>query len=99
MVQPKDYNTIGVMKQTKSEKQLAKDMDAYKRIRKQGLQPRTIDGSAALEARANNRLEVEMGHLFPTKESWAKAKEGMERAEEIKEAMKLERINGQEKGV
>ena len=94
MVAPQDYRTIGIVKGSKGEKKLAKDMDAYKRIRKQGLQPKTIDGCAELEAKANNRLEVEMGHLFSTKEDWAKAKEGMGRAEEIREAMKLERING-----
>lgn len=76
----------------KDEKQLSKDLDAYQRIRRQGIQPRTIDGSAELEGRANNRLEMEMGHLFPSKDEWAKAKEGMARAEEINERIKLEKI-------
>lgn len=95
MVQPADYKTIGIVRssaRTSGEKKLAKDLDAYKRIRKQGLQPKGIDGCAELEAHANNRLEIEMGHLFPTKEEWGKAKEGMAMAEEIKENMKLERI-------
>jgi len=35
------------------EKILDKDLDAYKRIRKTGGQPETIDGSARLEATAN----------------------------------------------
>lgn len=38
-----------------------KDMDAYKRLRKQGLQPRGIDGSAALESRAEHKWQVETG--------------------------------------
>jgi hypothetical protein len=36
-----------------------KDMPAYKRLRKNGLQPKSIDGSAALEARATTAAEVE----------------------------------------
>lgn len=76
----------------KDEKRLSKDLDAYQRIRRSGIQPKTIDGSAELEARANSRLEVEMGHLF-TKEEWPKAKEGMARAEEIKEAIKLDQMS------
>ena len=35
------------------ERQLDKDLDAYKRIRKTGGQPTQIDGSARLEATAN----------------------------------------------
>ena len=103
MVAPKDYGTIGIitkgtLSKKQAEQQFSMDMGAYKRIRKQGLQPRTIDGSAELEKRANNRLEVEMGQLF-SKEDWPKALEGMARAEEIKEAIKLERIHGDEQGV
>jgi hypothetical protein len=36
-----------------------KDMPAYKRLRKNGLQPKGIDGAAALEARATTAAEVE----------------------------------------
>jgi len=36
-----------------------KDMPAYKRLRKNGLQPRQIDGCAALEARAETAAQVE----------------------------------------
>ena len=36
-----------------------KDMPAYKRLRANGLQPRGIDGSAALEARAETAAQVE----------------------------------------
>jgi hypothetical protein len=35
------------------------DMDAYSRLRKDGLQPPRVDGSAELEKRANTREEVE----------------------------------------
>jgi hypothetical protein len=45
-----------------------KDMDAYRAIRKQGLQPKGIDGSAALENRAEDQFEIQTGHLFKTKE-------------------------------
>lgn len=36
-----------------------KDMPAYKRLRQNGLQPRSIDGAAALEARATSAAQVE----------------------------------------
>ena len=36
-----------------------KDMPAYKRLRKNGLQPRQIDGSAEIERRATTAAQVE----------------------------------------
>lgn len=36
-----------------------KDMPAYKRLRQEGLQPRTIDGAARLEATATSEAQVE----------------------------------------
>jgi hypothetical protein len=36
-----------------------KDMPAYKRLRKEGLQPRSVDGSAHLEATAKTEAQVE----------------------------------------
>ena len=36
-----------------------KDMPAYKRLRKNGVQPKGIDGAAELEARASTVAEVE----------------------------------------
>lgn len=36
-----------------------RDMPAYKRLRKNGLQPRQIDGSAELEKKATERWQIE----------------------------------------
>lgn len=36
-----------------------KDMPAYKRLRKNGLQPKQIDGSAEIEKKATERWQVE----------------------------------------
>lgn len=47
------------------EKRWAKDMPAYKRLRQQGIQPKTIDGAARLEAEAETRFEIESGQLLP----------------------------------
>jgi len=47
------------------EKRWAKDMPAYKRMRQQGLQPKTIDGAADIELRAETRFEVESGQVLP----------------------------------
>lgn len=40
------------------------DMDSYKRLRGNGVQPRSISGSAALERGAESTFEVEKGHLI-----------------------------------
>jgi hypothetical protein len=40
-----------------------KDIPAYRRLRKSGLQPPMVDGSANLEARANSPYEVETGQI------------------------------------
>jgi hypothetical protein len=40
------------------ERGLRKDLDAYKRLRQDGLQPQTYDGAADLERTATTRLEA-----------------------------------------
>lgn len=42
-----------------------RDMPSYKALRRNGLQPRGIDGAHELEAKAQSQLEVEMGDLIP----------------------------------
>lgn len=46
------------------EKRLTEDGDAYKRLRADGFQPKHINGSAELEARATTRFEVESSQVF-----------------------------------
>jgi len=41
-----------------------KDIAAYKRLRLDGLQPKTTKGAAAVEARADSRWEVETGQMI-----------------------------------
>lgn len=45
------------------ERRWDKDMAAYKRLRADGLQPAQIDGSAKMEAKAEDRVQVETGLL------------------------------------
>lgn len=40
-----------------------KDMPAYKRLRKDGVQPKSIDGAADIEKRATVKAEVESGQV------------------------------------
>lgn len=47
------------------EKRWDKDMPAYKRLRQQGYQPKTIDGAAHIEASAETRFEIESGQVLP----------------------------------
>jgi hypothetical protein len=42
-----------------TEKERGRSMDAYKRLRNQGLQPRNVFGSAEIEAQASSKFEVE----------------------------------------
>jgi len=41
------------------ERRLRRDLDAYKRLRQEGLQPQTLTGAADLEARAAHPVDVE----------------------------------------
>lgn len=69
--------------QSQMESRWEDDMPAYSRMRKNGLQPKSIDGCATLEKHASTKLEVQMGHLFDTPEKMAKAREGMQRATDM----------------
>jgi hypothetical protein len=42
---------------------LAKDLEAYRRLRHEGLQPPSVDGAARLERQAVTKLEIETGVL------------------------------------
>jgi hypothetical protein len=61
-----------------------RDMPAYKALRAQGIQPRQIDGAHELAAKAHDRMEVEMGHVFKTPGQLAAAKEGMQEAQAMR---------------
>ena len=45
---------------------LSKDLDAYKRLRMNGQQPKQIDGSANVESRATDGWQIETG-ILPNK--------------------------------
>ena len=44
-----------------TERNWQKDMPAYKRLRKEGLQPKRIDGAAEVEKKAEHKWQVETG--------------------------------------
>jgi hypothetical protein len=46
---------------TEKERKWEKDMRAYKNLRRDGLQPKQIDGSYVIERSATDKREVEMG--------------------------------------
>lgn len=50
-----------VQQTNKVERNWQKDMPAYKRLRREGLQPKRIDGSAEIEAKAKYKWQVETG--------------------------------------
>lgn len=45
-------------------KRWERDHAAYRRLRKEGLRPRHIDGAAENETRASTRLELESGYML-----------------------------------
>lgn len=45
------------------ERVLAKDLVAYRNLRRNGVQPKSVDGSAHLERHASERVEVETGRI------------------------------------
>jgi hypothetical protein len=45
----------------KTERNWQKDMPAYKRMRREGLQPKSIDGAAEVEKKAEYKWQVETG--------------------------------------
>jgi len=46
-----------------TERRWEKDMDAYKRLRRDGLQPAHVDGAREIERKAEHRSQVETGIL------------------------------------
>lgn len=60
-----------------------KDMSAYSRMRKEGLQPPQIDGCADLETKATTKFEVEVGRVL-TKEQMAEARKNIDQAQDVR---------------
>lgn len=65
-----------VTAQDRAEAQLAADLPAYKALRRQGYQPKKIDGSAVLQRDATDPLDIAHGKkMFVDKSSYEKARE------------------------
>lgn len=60
---PTSAGAQGAIEITAREKRWDKDIPAYTRLRKNGFQPKGIDGSADLELRATTRYEIESGDI------------------------------------
>ncbi len=65
------------------DKQWDADMAAYRRLRKDGVQPRTIDGAAVIEKTATEEMEVKMGRTFDSKSKAARFQEGEDISREM----------------
>lgn len=65
----------GVRATNATEKSWDRDMPAYKRLRREGLQPRGIDGAADMETRADHPLEIEMGRKLGRESDVTRAQE------------------------
>lgn len=78
--------SIGVKKYSKmmdeKDRNLSNDMDAYKRLRRQGLQPPRIDGCRDLEKQAVTRDEIQTGVVQP----WIPVKDRKKAAQERRDA-------------
>lgn len=49
----------------RTDPELGKDREAYKRLRKNGEQPKQVKGSAHLESTANESVEITTGRIIP----------------------------------
>jgi hypothetical protein len=65
------------------EKRWDSDMPAYKRLRKEGHHPRSIDGAHDVERDAKHPLEIEMGRKLRYPDGKAASERDVERAQEI----------------
>lgn len=70
------------------EKRWDRDLAAYKRLRQQGLQPKTTRHAAQLEAQASTQREIEMGFLADyssneIRQVMPAIEEGMQAAKEV----------------
>lgn len=86
MATPEEWKSVGVMKKTSgslADTALDKDRAAYRRLRKNGLQPPHLTGSAELETRAETQMEIDSGSILNA-EQRKQAQEGIARAEEIR---------------
>ena len=57
------------------EREKERDMAAYKRLRSEGIQPKSIDGAAQMERAASTRHEITAGTLLQGPKSEKKRKE------------------------
>jgi hypothetical protein len=85
--EPSEYRSVGFMRGATVEinhkdRQLEKDRAAYKRLRRDGIQPAHVGGSAHMEQVAEMPIEFEMNRTF-TKEERAFVREGQEMSREI----------------
>jgi predicted nucleic acid-binding Zn ribbon protein len=55
-----------------------KDTEAYKRLRRDGVQPRGVTGAAEIEVRAGTRYEVENDRVFEDRKLAARVDRGVQ---------------------
>ena len=68
--------------QTKMERRWERDLPAYARLRRNGLQPPSTQNCAELETRATTQREVEMGRII-NPQAWAQVGGAVQEAEAI----------------
>lgn len=56
---------------------LSANLDAYYRLRQQGLHPPQIDKSCVLERRASDQFEINAGHLYKDEDEKKRVKEAV----------------------
>lgn len=61
---------------------LAADLDAYSRLRADGLQPKHIDGAKDLESKVGSQFDIDLGRFVPKNEE-SRVREGFAIAKEL----------------
>lgn len=84
-VAPSALETRGaaVRHANQKDRELDKDLSAYKRLRHDGLQPKSVDGAYALEhSDIRSQFDIDLGHVVP-KEKEGVVREGFDMCKEM----------------
>lgn len=78
----KEVRGAAVREMDAKDKALDKDLASYKRLRNNGLQPKSIDGSSQVEQVVTSQFDIDLGHVVP-KEFKTRVQEGFALAKDM----------------
>ena len=77
----------GVLVTDKKDAALSDDLDAYKRMRNRGMQPKQIDGASTIENTVSDNFDIEYGKFYgrakTRKEARERIRSGLDEASQV----------------